>query len=113
MAVSSIPSRNDFALVLNSPDVRHSTSDLLLLARKIQDYPESRIGFVTSKKKIRRAVDRNRFRRVFKESVRRNAPPVPADLIIIARRVPSALHDKAINRDIDLAMAKLYIKLKT
>ena len=46
---------------------------------------ESRIGFVVSRKVSKKAVDRNRIRRLFSEMFRLNKPNVPSDIIMLAR----------------------------
>lgn len=59
---------------------------LLILARPNQlDHP--RIGFVISKKNVRRAVNRNKVRRIIRESFRLHQHTLPAvDIVILARK---------------------------
>ena len=111
MTVISLPSRTDFDLIFNNPDARFGTSDYLVLARKANGPQPCRIGFVTPKRKMKRAVDRNRFRRVVRECIRHHMPPIPTDIIIIARNTPETLHHSSINQDIKRSMSKIYRKL--
>ena len=56
----------------------------MLLAR-LRDVEHSRIGFVVGKKHARRAVARNRIRRLARERFRRTEFPQPVDIILMAR----------------------------
>ena len=56
----------------------------MLLAR-LRDEGDSRIGFVVGKKHARRAVVRNRIRRLAREQFRRIEFPQPVDIILMAR----------------------------
>ena len=58
-----------------------------ILARQRDDRDSARLGLAVAKKQIRRAVDRNRLKRLIRESFRReraNLPPV--DLVVMVRR---------------------------
>lgn len=56
----------------------------MLLARR-RDEGDSRIGFVVGKKHARRAVVRNRIRRLAREQFRRIDFPQSVDIILMAR----------------------------
>ena len=112
MAVSSLPSRNDFDVIFKSPDAKSSTRDFLILANISNRRKDHRIGFVTSKKKIRRAVDRNRFRRVVREYLRHHEPCFPVDIVVIARKTPKTLWSLTYQNLLSHAFTELSKNLK-
>ncbi len=108
MTVESLPSRSDFDAVFSNPDAKVGRRDFLILAKVQPGHSQvQRIGFVTSKKKIKRAVDRNRFRRVFKETLRSHKLTAQIDLVVIARSRPEHLHQSAFADEISLCLQKL------
>ncbi len=113
MTVISLPSRADFDAIFRAPDFKTSTRDFLILARESQEAGIYRVGFVTSKRKIKTAVDRNRFKRVVKDCFRRNQPfRSSADFVVIARQVPVGLWTPAFNFDVTKTLNKLFRKLQ-
>lgn len=108
MTVVPLPSRSDFDAVFENPDAKLGHQDFLVLARKnTVNGDHCRIGFVTSKKKIKRAVDRNRFRRVFRETLRTSESLLGIDYVVVARRLPSALHSSLFASDLKRCFEKL------
>ena len=107
MTVTSLPSRSDFDDVFSSPDATSSTRDFLVLAKRNSHLCVHRVGFVTSKKKIRRAVDRNRFRRIFREYLRTEFIAPTSDIVIIARQVPHSLRSPQFKDELHNALTKL------
>ena len=60
-----------------------------------------RLGLVISKKNVRRAVDRNRLKRLARESVRLQQSSLPAvDIVILARRGASELDKATLHRQL-------------
>ena len=58
-----------------------------------------RLGLVISKKNVRRAVDRNRLKRLARESVRLQQSSLPAvDIVLLARRGASELDKATLHR---------------
>ena len=112
MTVTSLPSRSDFDLIFKGPDAKSSTRDFLLLANLSTKAKNHRIGFVTSKKKIPRAVDRNRFRRVIREYIRHHEPFFPVDIVVIARKTPDALWSLTYQQFLNQSFAKLFKNLE-
>lgn len=112
MTVLSLPSCSEFDAVFENPDAKASTRDFLILARAKGDAVSNRIGFVTSKKKIKRAVDRNRFRRVIREHLRHQAPHPFADYVIIARQTPSELWNAEFQIQLNYVFTKVFNRLK-
>jgi ribonuclease P protein component len=85
-----------YKAVFDQSDFRIPISPLLLLARQNQlDQP--RIGLILSKKNIPLAVQRNRVKRLLRESFRRHQKDVTGlDIIILARRGLGSLDNKAV-----------------
>lgn len=91
-----------FKPVFDSSDFRASQQHFLILA-KINELGRPRLGLVIAKKNVRNAVDRNRMKRLIRESFRlqqHQLPPI--DAIVLARRGM----DKLDNADI----TKLFLK---
>ena len=107
MTVISLPSRRDFDAIFSSPDAKVSTRDFLVLAKRNRHLCVHRVGFVTSKKKIRRAVDRNRFRRVFREYLRTRFVAPTSDIVVIARQVPDSLRSSQFRDELHHTLTKL------
>jgi ribonuclease P protein component len=76
----------DFQKVFDAVEIKVPDQRILILSRANGlDHP--RIGFIISKKNIRRAVKRNLVRRIIRESFRLNQENLPAhDIIIMARK---------------------------
>lgn len=74
----------DFRAVF-SDNVRSSGGDMTVLARK-NDLGYPRLGLAVSRRAVRRAVDRNRLKRLVRESFRRHAACLqPMDYVVLAR----------------------------
>jgi ribonuclease P protein component len=93
----------DFKQVFDAAPLKVSTREVLILARVNQlDHP--RLGLVIAKKNVRRAVARNRIKRVIRETFRHEqylfaGPGAGLDVVILARggieRLDkSALHEQ-------------------
>jgi len=66
------------------------------------DIPCPRLGLVIAKKNVSRAVDRNRVKRILRESFRLNQGLLPAvDIVILARSGVGSLDKDAIRIKID------------
>ncbi len=60
-----------------------------------------RVGMVFSKKTVRRAVDRNRLKRLVRESIRHQQHRLPAvDIIVLARRGVHELDNDTLHRQL-------------
>lgn len=75
----------DFQFVFDKATVKVPDQQILILARE-NNLGHPRLGFVISKKNVRRAVKRNHVRRIMRESFRLNQHQLPpVDMIILAR----------------------------
>ncbi len=76
----------DFKSVFDDAPFRASHQHLLLLSRSNQT-DSARLGLVIAKKNIRHAVDRNRVKRLIRESFRQHQHQLAGlDVIVLARR---------------------------
>lgn len=93
-----------FKAVFDKAEFKISRSETLCLAiENSLDHP--RLGLVIAKKNIRLAVERNRIKRIIRESFRLHQHQLPAiDLIVLARR---GLGDRN-NADIHKELAKTW-----
>lgn len=100
-------SAGDFKRVFDKAEIKVSQANLLILARpNLTDHP--RIGFVISKKNIRRAVNRNRVRRIMRESFRLNQHKLPPyDFVILARRGLGEIEREVLHNSISLCWNRL------
>jgi ribonuclease P protein component len=96
-----------YQAVFDQSDFRIPNGPLLLLARKNQ-LSLSRIGLVLSKKHIPLAVQRNRVKRLLRESFRRHQKDLPGfDIVILARRGLAGLDNGAILNNLTALWEKL------
>ena len=102
----------DFQRVFNNVTLKVPDRHILLLASPNGlDHP--RLGFVISKKNVRRAVKRNRVRRIMRESFRlnqHNLPPV--DILVMARQGIDDLEKDELNRLAKKCWSRLRKKAK-
>ncbi|MAM69962.1 MAG: ribonuclease P protein component [Gammaproteobacteria bacterium] len=81
---SRLLNASQFGPVFRQTDIRVSTSNLLILARLTGE--PARLGIVVAKKHIRLAVQRNRIKRLIRESFRiRRQEFATMDLVVLAR----------------------------
>ena len=81
---------------------RKVSRQYLLVLYTPNQLPYARLGIIAGKQHLRRAVDRNRVRRVIRESFRQTkAALAGVDLIVMIRSSCSALETKTIRNDID------------
>lgn len=60
-----------------------------------------RLGLVFSKKNVRRAVDRNRLKRLTRESIRLQQHQLPGvDIVVLARRGANELDNATLHRQL-------------
>lgn len=97
----------DFTPVFQRPDARVSNRHILILARS-SDHSVARLGTVVSRKNARLAVQRNRIKRVFRESFRlRKHEFATIDLVMLARPGLHSLDKKEIRQLTDRLLDEL------
>jgi len=80
---------------------RIHTPEMTLIIVKTKE-PISRFGFVISKKTAKRAVDRNRIKRILRESIHHLLPTIPTglDYMFIAKQNFAEKHTADIEQEI-------------
>ena len=86
----------DFQSVFDQVDCRVSHKAYLILARKTEPTQAGRLGFVVSKKNLKHAVQRNRFKRQIRSSFRHNQQQLLGLDIIVLARPGTAKFDSAL-----------------
>lgn len=93
-----------FQAVFDSPACKVAQPLYLVLVRA-NSQSKSRLGFVVARKKVRRAVERNRIKRLVRNSFRLHQYDLPAvDIVFIARQGI----DQAGNAELVKALAKTW-----
>ena len=89
----------DYRRVFAKAGFKVSDQHLLILARPAQT-PHSRLGLVIAKKHVKRAVDRNRIKRILRESFRTLEQPLepPVDIVILARKGLGEMEKSALHK---------------
>ncbi|WP_020679559.1 ribonuclease P protein component [Marinobacterium rhizophilum] len=97
-----------FQKVFDKVSLKVPDQPILILA-SFNELDHPRIGFVISKKNVRRAVKRNRIRRIIRESFRLNQHQLPpVDLVILARKGLDELEPEEVHQ----LMKKCWSRLK-
>ncbi len=92
---------SEFTPVFDSPSFKIHHSNFLILAR-YNSLGHPRLGIIVAKKNIRKAVARNKTKRVIRESFRykqHNLPPI--DAIVLSRRGSEQLTKEQIREILD------------
>ncbi len=85
--------KNAYKRVFDSAELKVSRKEFLLLIRK-NNAEETKIGIIISKKKIRHAVDRNRYKRLVRESFRKKQTDlIGFDFVFLARNGLESLNN--------------------
>ena len=97
----------DYKRVFNNP-VKLVCPPFTLLA--VPNHTQcARLGLIVAKKNVRRAVDRNRLKRLARESFRLNQQQLPSyDIVLLARRGSSQLANKVLFEHLE----QLWIRLQ-
>ena len=100
-------SSSEFDLVFKTPSQKVHGPSFLVLAKTSSDSP-STLGLVVGKKNIPKAVARNRFKRIVRESFRHHKTK-NIDFVVLAKR-PQKTETKAmLRRALDDAFLKIAI----
>ncbi len=86
-----------FSRVFDSSDAKASHRYLLLLAAR-NGLTHHRLGIIVAKKNVRRAVDRNRIKRITRECFRTQESSTPGlDVIVMIRRGADTLDNNTLS----------------
>lgn len=81
---------------------RRSADQLFTVLYRANGLGYARLGLAIAKKRIRRAVDRNRLKRLIRESFRRNMPGLGGvDVVVMARDAATATANAAVVESLD------------
>ncbi|MFE8070410.1 ribonuclease P protein component [Marinobacteraceae bacterium S3BR75-40.1] len=91
----------DYRRVFNAVQFRVPSRHFLILATP-NDTEHARIGLIFAKKNLKRAVDRNRIKRLTRESFRHHKQQLPAvDIVVLGRRGLAELDNASVYRILD------------
>lgn len=97
----------EFKQVFDNTEWRSGSSQILVLASTNQ-HEKARIGFILAKKNLKLAVDRNRVKRIVRESFRQQQTKLPAlDFVILGKKGLSELDNAEIRAMIDALWFRL------
>ena len=92
---------------INGTQLKASSQHLLLLA-KHSDCDNPRLGLAVAKRHVKHAVDRNRIKRIARESFRHNITELPnIDIILLVRAGVTQLN----NEELHLCLGKFWKQL--
>ena len=97
----------DYRRVFDTPAFKVGSAAFLLLAQH-SDTSNSRVGIIVAKKHVRRAIRRNRIKRLIREQFRLNRPSPNVDLVVLARSAA----DNMDNAQITSELARLWSDLQ-
>lgn len=97
----------DYNLVFNK-SAKVSNSLFLILIHKTSK-PYSRLGLVISKKVDKRAVQRNRIKRIARESFRNTCFSIHCDYVVLARAKVTSTN----NQEVFNSLEELWVKAQT
>ena len=94
-------SAEDYRNVFNDVTCKVSNRHILLLARE-SNTRHARVGLVVAKKNVRKAVERNRFKRLVRDSFRLHQHTFePLDIVVLSRPGLSDLDNQTIIKQLE------------
>ncbi len=104
---SRLLNAGDYRTVFNGAKIKVSDRNLLILATPNQ-LPYPRVGLVIAKKNVRLAVQRNRVKRIIRQSFRLRSSELPnLDIVVLARKGMGDLDNPALHRLIEQSWQRL------
>ncbi|WP_133010660.1 ribonuclease P protein component [Marinomonas flavescens] len=102
----------DYQSVFNDTTSKVFAGEFLLLARKRED-DQTRLGLIVAKKTDKRAVGRNRIKRLVRDSFRHHKIPLAGlDIVFLARQGIKELDNPTLSSRLDKAWDQLAKKSK-
>jgi ribonuclease P protein component len=103
----------DYSDVFSSVDIKLSTQYFLCLARK-RSSSNPRLGIIVAKKNVRLAVNRNRVKRLLRESFRIHKREIPCyDIVMLAKHSSNNADAEKISKELQYVWRKLKQKAKS
>ncbi|MEH6625482.1 MAG: ribonuclease P protein component [Motiliproteus sp.] len=104
---SRLLSAGDYRYVFDGAKVKVSDKHLLILASPNQ-LSHARVGLVIAKKNVKLAAERNRVKRLFRESFRLSNASLPnLDIVILARKGLGELDNRSLQQLINNSWVRL------
>ncbi len=100
-------SAEDYRNVFNDVTCKVSNRHILLLARE-STTQHARVGLVVAKKNVRKAVERNRLKRLVRDSFRLHQHNLePLDIVFLSRPGVSDLDNETITKQLEILWQRL------
>ena len=104
---------SDYSNVFQDVQLRVSSQNFLILA-KDQKSETARLGIIVAKKNVKLAVQRNRIKRLLRESFRNERESLPKlDIIVLAKKGANQTDNPAIFVEFDYLWRKLKRKTQS
>ncbi len=89
----------DFKQVFNQVSFRLSSANLVVLVRA-RSFGNARLGLIVARKNARRAVDRNRIKRIIRESFRKTQKQLGCyDYVVMTRKGITTASNESLNKE--------------
>lgn len=99
---------SEYKNVFDHVDGRVSHSGFLFLANQAKESSYGRLGLVVSKKNLRKAVDRNRFKRLVRNAFRLEQNKLKGlDVVVLARSGALKMDNPELSRELHKAWIRL------
>lgn len=99
---------HDFKQVFDQVDIKIGNDAILLLAHRIEPTADARLGLISAKKHLKRAVDRNRFKRHAREAFRHQQQRLQGlELIIMTRPGVRNLSEEQLRDGLDQCLNRV------
>ena len=103
-------SSGQYSDVFQKVELRISSRSFLLLIRN-KTLPNARIGIIVAKKHVKLAVQRNRIKRLIRDSFRCEYQLLPAvDIVILAKKNTAGLNNSELTDELKYLWRKLKLK---
>lgn len=108
---SRLLNAGDYKAVFDAAQFKASNQHVLFLARP-NGMQHSRLGLVIAKKNVRLAVQRNRIKRLLRESFRAQQGSPGIDIVVLARRGLDNIENAALHKQFSRLLKELQGKAK-